>query len=211
MVERVYAIGGSVLTQKIGEIEQIGEAIEAEEQIAVVTGAGNLKSHINAVKESANQGQQDMIGIAATRLNARTLQVAMGSYPSIPEKPEEVLEAASSGEDVVMGGLVPGYSTDAVAATVAELFDAELYIVTNIDGVYDRDPEIEGAEKLDEVEVSELKQIIDGNNEAGHHALIDSFALEIIQRSAITTKVFEGSLENLEDPEGAEGTKVVSG
>jgi uridylate kinase len=135
---------------------------------------------------------------------------AMEAYPDVPETAEEIRVAASTEMDVVMGGLTPGHSTDAVAAIAAEILDADLYIATSIDGVYDRDPEDESANYLEEVAVEDLKDIISGNNEAGKHELIDSTALEIIQRSDITTKVFEASLENLERPETCKGSKIVT-
>ncbi len=207
---KVFALGGSVFTENLDKLDDYVKAFESfDEQVAIVTGAGSLKTHINAVN-SANQGEQDLIGIKATRLNAQTLKTAMDCHPKVPEKPEEIQEIASTGKDFVMGGMVPGYSTDAVAATVAELLDAELIIATSVDGVYTADPEREDAEKLEEVSIDELRQIISGNNEAGGHELIDFVALEIIERSSIDTTVMEGVPENLESLESAESTRIKS-
>ncbi len=210
MVEKVFAVSGSVITGNLEQLGEISEALKREEQILVVTGAGDLKEYIYASGEYGNQGEQDLVGIAATRLNARTLMTALEAYPDVPETAEEIRVAASTGMDVVMGGLTPGHSTDAVAAIAAEILDADLFIATSIDGVYDRNPEDSDANFLEEVTVGELKDIISGNNEAGKHELIDSTALEIIERSSIKTKVFEASLENLEQPENCEGSKIVS-
>ncbi len=210
MVEKVFAVSGSVITEKLEKLGDIAEALETEEQILVVTGAGGLKEYIYASGEYGNQGEQDLVGIAATRLNARTLMTAMEAYPDVPETAEEIRVAASTGMDVVMGGLTPGHSTDAVAAIAAEILDADLYIATSIDGVYDRDPEDKDANFLEEVTVEDLKDIISGNNEAGKHELIDSTALEIIKRSGISTKVFEASLDNLESPETCRGSKILT-
>ncbi|MBC5792526.1 MAG: UMP kinase [Nanohaloarchaea archaeon] len=207
---KVFALGGSVFTENLDKLEEYVEAFEGfDEQIAIVTGAGSLKTHINAV-DAANQGEQDLIGIKATRLNAQTLKTAMDCHPKVPEKPEEIQEIASTGKDFVMGGMVPGYSTDAVAATVAELLDGELIIATSVDGVYTADPEREDAEKLDEVSIDELRQIISGNNEAGGHELVDFVALEIIERSKIETTVMEGLPQNVESLETIESTRIKS-
>lgn len=210
MVEKVFAVSGSVITGNLEQLGEIAEALKREEQILVVTGAGDLKEYIYASGEYGNQGEQDLVGIAATRLNARTLMTALEAYPDVPETAEEIRVAASTGMDVVMGGLTPGHSTDAVAAIAAEILDADLFIATSIDGVYDRDPEDSDANFLEEVTVGELKDIISGNNEAGKHELIDSTALEIIERSDIKTKVFEASPENLKKPKNCEGSKIVS-
>ena len=210
MVEKVFAVSGSVITGNLEKLGEIAEALETDEQIIVVTGAGGLKEYIYASGEYGNQGEQDLVGIAATRLNARTLMTAMEAYPDVPETAEEIRVAASTGMDVVMGGLTPGHSTDAVAAIAAEILGADLYIATSIDGVYDRDPEDPESEFLEKVSAEELKDIISGNNEAGKHELIDSTALEIIERSSISTKVFEASLENLERPERCKGSEIVT-
>jgi uridylate kinase len=129
----------------------------------------------------------------------------------IPGSPEEVVEMCSVHENVVTGGFVPGYSTDAVAATIAELMDAELVVATRVDGVYTADPEEEEAEKLDEVTPGRLRELVSGNSSAGGYELIDGTAINIIERSSIRTRVIEGELDSLENPEEAEGTDVVSG
>lgn len=208
-MDKVFAVSGSIITENLEKLGEIAEAIENDEdQVLVVTGAGGLKEYIFASGEYGNQGDQDLVGIAATRLNARTLMTAMDAYPDIPETAEEIRVAASTDKNVVMGGLTPGHSTDAVAAIAAEILEADLYIATRIDGVYDRDPEDPEASRLEKVSTSELKDIVSGNNEAGKHELIDSTAIEIIERSEIDTKVFEGTIKNLKRPENSRGTRI---
>lgn len=207
--DKVFAVGGSIYTSKLEKTPEIAEALKQHSPSCIAVGAGELKKSIKAVE--ASEGDKDLIGIQATRLNARTLGTQMNALPSIPETAEEIKELAKTGEDIVMGGLNPGFSTDAVAAIAAELLDAELYIVSDIDGVYTEDPEKEDAEKLDEVTVDEVREIISGNSsEAGSYELIDKTALEIIERSEIPTKVMEGKVENMEKPEEAEGTDITS-
>lgn len=210
MVEKVFALSGSIITGNLEKLDEIAEALEKSgEQVLVVTGAGDLKKYIYASGEYGNQGEQDLVGIAATRLNARTLMTALDAYPDVPETAEEIRIASSTGKNVVMGGLTPGHSTDAVAAIAAEILEADLYIATSIDGIYDRDPEEPDAELLKEVDTKTLKQIISGNNEAGKHELIDSTAIEIIERSGLKVKVFEGSTENLERPKKCKGSIII--
>jgi len=205
--DKVFAVGGSIYTSKLEQTPEIAEALKNHSPLAVVVGAGKLKENINAVDDS--EGDKDLIGIQATRLNAKTLGTQMEAHPNIPETAEEIKEVAQTGQDLVMGGLNPGFSTDAVAAITAELLNAELYIVTDIDGVYTEDPSNSEAEKLDEVSIQELREIISGNSsDAGSYELIDKTALNIIERSEIQTKVMKGSIENLENPEEANGTNI---
>jgi len=208
-VVKVFSIGGSVVRENLEDIEELAEALEYDEQVVVVTGAGDLSEHIEALSTCSNSGEQDLVGIKATRLNAQTLLTAMKDvYPAVPVTPEEVQEAASTRKDVVMGGLTPGYSTDAVAATVAELLDGELYIATTIDAVYDPHPEDEDAEKLSEVSVEKLLELVGDDVKPGSYELVDSTALKLIQRSGIKTKIFEGTLEKISETEKAEGTFI---
>lgn len=209
MVDKTFALSGSLVTGNLENLGKIASALEShDEQVLVVTGAGALKEYIYAAGKFGNQGEQDLVGIAATRLNASTLSTAMNAYPKIPETAYEIREATSTGQNVVMGGLTPGHSTDAVAAIAAEITDSDLYIATSIDGVYDMDPEEEGAEKFDKISSSKLRTVINGNNEAGGHELIDGTAVDIIERSKIKTRLFEGTVENIQNPEKAEGTTI---
>ncbi|MFB6191366.1 MAG: UMP kinase [Candidatus Nanohaloarchaea archaeon] len=209
MVEKVYSIGGSIVRENLDSIEELAGALQGEEQVLVVTGAGDLSQHQDALEGLANKGERDLVGVKATRLNAQTLLTAMDAYPEVPETPEEIQVAAESGRDVVMGGMVPGYSTDAVAATAAELLDAELYVATTVDGVYTEHPEDPEAEKLDRVSHDRLMQIVGGDYEPGSYELMDETAVKIAKRSGIPVRIFEGSLENLKNPEDAPGTDVV--
>ena len=208
-ISKVFAVGGGIVQDNLEDIENFVEALESDEQIAVVTGAGDLNRYQSAV--SGNNGEKDLIGIKATRLHAQTVLTEMeNAYREVPETPEKVQVAASSGKNVVMGGLVPGYSTDAVAATVAELLDADLYIATTVDGIYSEDPEeVSDAEKFDEISVEKLLEITGGANEPGVYSVVDEAAVRIIDRSEISTKIFQADLENLENPEGAEGTEII--
>ena len=206
MVDKVYAVGGSIVQENLERIEEFAESFP-NEQIAVITGAGGL----NKYQRVGNNGEKDLIGIKATRLHAQTVLTAMDdSYPEVPETPDEVKKASETGLNIVMGGLVPGYSTDAVAATVAELLDAELYIATTVDGIYTDDPEEDpDAEKFEEITVEELLDITGGYNEPGTYSVIDESAVRLIDRSNIKTKIFKATLQNIENPERASGTEIV--
>jgi len=209
-VDKVYAVSGSLITENLDELGDLANALQnGEEQILVVTGAGGLKEYVRAAGDFGNQGEQDLVGIAATRLNAKTLMTAMKAYPDTPKTAEEIRKAASTGQNVVMGGLTPGHSTDAVAAIAAEILEADLYIATTVDGVYDKNPEEVDAKRFDQISTEKLRSVVSGNNEAGGHELIDLTAIDIIERSGTETRILEGTLENISDPDEALGTQIV--
>lgn len=208
---KVFSISGSIVRGNLEEIEKFAEVLDYEEQVVVVTGAGDLAEHIEALSSCANSGEQDLVGVKATRFNAQTLLTAMeDAYPAVPVTPEELQEAASTGKNIVMGGLTPGHSTDAVAAIAAELLDADLFIATTIDAVYDPHPEHEDAEKLEEVSVNQLFELVGDDVKPGSYELVDPTALKLIRRSDIRAKIFEGTVENISNVEKADGTVVHS-
>jgi uridylate kinase len=113
-----------------------------------------------------------------------------------------------------MGGLIPGQSTNAVAAVAAETVGADfLFNATNVDGVYDRDPSKAGAKKLDSVTVDELNEILSGGGtRAGEYKLFDPVAIRVVGRSKIPTIIFDGQEpENLTRAIKGEkiGTRIV--
>lgn len=206
---KVFAVSGSIIREKLDNIGHFADSLNSsEEQIVVVTGAGGLSKYQESVE--GNKGEKDLIGIKATRLHAQTLLTELeNAYPTVPESPEEVQEAASTGKNVVTGGLVPGYSTDAVAATVAELLNAKLFIATKVDGIYSGDPEKdESVEKFDSITTEELLELTGGRNEPGTYSVVDESAVRLIERSSIKTKVFYADDDNVIDPEEAEGTEI---
>jgi uridylate kinase len=110
--------------------------------------------------------------------------------------------------------MIPGQSTNAVAAASAELIDADiLFNATNVDGVYDRNPEEKGAKKLDTVDVAQLRTILSSEGtRAGEYNLFDPVAIGIVERSKVPTVIFNGNdSKNLTRAFNNEkiGTKIV--
>ena len=108
--------------------------------------------------------------------------------------PDELEVAVKIGKVVLMGGLIPGQSTNAVAALAAETVNAEtLFNATNVDGVYDHDPKESGAKRFDTITIAELKKVLSGGGtKAGEYKLFDSVAIRVVERSKIPTVIFDG-------------------
>lgn len=198
----VVSLSGAVIADAV-EHDELDTYVDALDTLAsdtdtltVVTGAGSLKKYINAVDDFAvPESRKDMIGIAATRLQATMLAAALDANTRIPDSLEDVAELTETHDMVVLGGLLPGQSTDAVAAECAELIDADrLVIATTVDGVYDADPDTADATKFDTLTYDELLDVIrDKETTAGTYPLIDTTAATLIQRSTIHTVVLDGT------------------
>ncbi len=205
----VIKIGGSLILDKDGqirvaEIKKFAKVIETllkdgHDIVIVVGGGSEARKYIAAMRAlGASEGYCDEIGIRVSRVNARLLINALKGvvYPIPPRTLEETLQAASSRRAVVLGGLQPGQSTNAVAAIVAELLGANILInVTDVEGIYAADPNVDPhAEKLDEITTEKLFQLINkpDSNLAGKYQLFDYLALKIVERSKIYTHFISG-------------------
>ncbi len=178
---------------------------EGHKLIVVAGGGGNARLYIDAARKlGANEALCDEIGIEGARLNARLLIAGLGedAYPSVPRSVQEIGAAFEGGKIVVLGGLLPGQSTDAVSAIVSELLGASMLIkATDTDGIYTADPKKDpNAKKLDEVSCARLRDMLLREPVgAGEFELFDPVALRILERSKIRTLVIDGrNPQNLE-------------
>lgn len=213
MSRYVISLGGSLLSPREGLPEYLESLrdlllseLEKERQFFLVTGGGELARRYMDLSRRAGASQYhlDLIGIEATRMNALLLSSHFGKF-SNAQPFRTVEEAALYGElypVVVGGGTVPGHSTDAVSALVAERVGAELFVnLTVVDGVYDRDPrKHKDARLIKRMSTEELlKMTVSGGFSAGGHMVIDPLAAVVLHRSGIKCAVANGmDLKNLE-------------
>lgn len=223
----VVSVGGSVLAPELSaeRVDAYAAMIErlvgaGHEVGAVVGGGGVAREYIGTARAlEANEGQLDQLGIQVTRLNARLLLVGLQEHAApVPcEDYESATDALRTDGLAVMGGVVPGQTTDAVSAAFAEYSNADLLVyATNVDGVYDADPSTAGgATRYDELSAAELVELVAGGESlgaAGSNAPIDLLAAKILQRSALRTYVLDGSqptqVEEAIQTGGFSGTEI---
>jgi len=180
-------------------------------RLVVVSGGGeNARRYVEAARKlGAAESICDQIGIYVSRLNARLLISALGgeAFPEVPGNIEELNCSLNSDRIIVLGGLQPGHSTNAVAAIAAETFRANLMVnVSDVSGVYTEDPKkSREAKLLKEVSARRLLEMAVSNRiYAGSYELADPVAIAVMLRSRIPTWFISG-----DDPTNIE--KVVKG
>lgn len=202
----VISLGGSVFegsAEKIREFAEVLDEISQKHQLYVVVGGGRLAREIMAKARElgANEVMCDYLGIAVTRLNAMLLAFAMkSSAKKIPDNFVEAELLAKNHRTVVMGGTIPGHTTDATAVLLAEFVNADLFLnATSVDGIYSDDPKRNpSAVKFDKISPQELLDIVARQKAiAGMNVVIDFLAVKILERSKIKAVVFKGDPENI--------------
>jgi uridylate kinase len=201
----VISLGGSILIPKLRE-NKIQEYVPVLQEIAgkhrlfvVVGGGGAARDYIDVARAlGIDEGTSDEIGILVTRLNATLLVAALrdAAYPKVAESHAEAKKFAEAGKIVVMGGITPGQTTDAVAAVLAERVQADVFInVTSVNGIYSADPnKVTGAKRFLTLTPQQLLEIVGKIAlTAGSNNVLDIVAARIVGRSHIPLVVLDGT------------------
>jgi len=200
----LFSEGGTINYKIITEFCDLIKNDKDYDSIVIVCGGGKIaRQYIKAIREfTENEILCDMIGIDISRINSRLIVANMNefAYPQVPESFEELSTAIITSKIVVMGGLQPGQSTTSVAIQVAEFLKAErLIILTDVDGIYDKDPKVfDDAKLLKELNYDSLQKIIleisgDKQAAAGEYRIFDAVSLQILKRSNVIVSVISGS------------------
>ncbi|MCK4332617.1 MAG: UMP kinase [Thermoplasmatales archaeon] len=218
----IISIGGSVILSEevdvsfFKELASLLKKFSKQYKIFVIVGGGNVaRKYIKLGRDLRfDEKVLDSIGIYVTRVNAKILtNIIEGSNKDIPCTTDEAIEKDKP--IVVMGGTTPGHSTDMVGAELAEKTGADLFIIaTNVDGIYDKDPnKYSDAKQLKEVKIDQLIESYGTKwKSAGKNIVIDGPALGIIKRAKLVTYVVNGKrldqLEKALTDQSFDGTKI---
>ena len=199
----VVSIGGSILIPGNNDSEYIARLAEMlkgvcnDAQIAIVVGGGKTARYYAETGRAlgGNDYQLDILGIGATRLNAQLLSLALGEMPDkVPEDPEDLASRSSPGHIVVMGGTVPGHTTDAVAAMVAKAMGADRIVnATSVDAVYTDDPRKNpDAEKILNMTIEQLGDIVYKEHGASRSSVFDPLGVRLAKENRIDILIVDG-------------------
>ena len=222
MEKIVVSLGGSVILSDEADVHFFKKLVDLLKRLSkkykiyvVIGGGKTARSYIKLGRElNLDEETLDEIGIDITRINAKLFtELIETSNKKIPFTTDDAKNAKEP--IVVMGGTTPGHSTDMVGAELAKKTDAIRYIIaTNVDGIYDKDPnKYPDAKQLRDVSI---KQLIDeyGTDwkSAGANVVVDGPALKIINEGKIPTFVVNGKrldqLEKAIENQSFDGTKI---
>lgn len=184
-------------------IDIVGEESK-KRKIVLVSGGGDVARRYISILRSlgGNEAAADMLGIAASRLNAMLMVYSLldrgiDVYPLVPESLSELAKAFYTHRVVVMGGLQPGQSTTMVSVLAAEYLRISVVAnCSNIDALYTDDPSKNpNATRISKATVDYVSELLKKEGVralAGTYELIDEWALSIMKRSRISMIILDG-------------------
>jgi len=226
----VLSIGGSAVNPKgqpdLAFLRSIAQIIKkSKNSFGILTGGGSIaRTYAKAARKlGANEYEADSIAITATRQNAQLVIAALrGSgvktYNSVVTDFEAAKEPALENKVVVMGGTIPGITTDTDSVLLAEAIGAKRLVnISNVEAVYDSDPKKnKKAKRFSNMSYRELNMLAAESDKrtAGTHFVFDMLACKLIARSGIETHFVSGKkkkdMENAIEGKKHGGTVVRS-
>ncbi|HSB47795.1 MAG TPA: UMP kinase [Candidatus Bilamarchaeum sp.] len=218
----VLSIGGSSIIPDgkpdLGFLKAVSSLIKrSKNSFGILCGGGTVaRLYANAARElGAGEYEADSIAIRSTKQNAHLLITALKGagvdvFDRVIDDFEYAKEPARESKAVVMGGTIPGITTDTDSVLLAEAIGAKRLVnVSNVDAIYDSDPRKNpGAKKFGKMGYDELVALASASDKrmAGTNFVFDLLACKLIARSKIETHFV--SFRNMGDLEAAvEGKK----
>ena len=205
----VISVGGSLIVPDkvdydfLVKLRNTVNKLKRKYKIVVVTGGGKTaRNYIEPLRRAGfNNEVQCLLGIKATKLNAMLVSNFLKANKLLPDSIKEIKNLLRRYNLVVCGsiGFKPEMTSDGDSADIARHLNAELINMTNVDGLFTRDPrKFKNARFIPEISFKDFLKIANKIKfKAGQHFVLDKSAAVIIDRYRIKTTILKG-LNNLE-------------
>ena len=230
----VISLGGSLIIPNkinINFLEKFKKILlknQKKYKFVVVCGGGNTaRNYINGMPYMKNPTKkeffQSLLGIASTRLNARFMTYFFGedANEGIPHDMEEVKNLLRKNIVVFCGALryAKKETSDSTAAKLSRFFNSDFINLTNVNGLYDKDPktlknqrffgpknskkifrEFKYAKFIPEISHKKFYDMAKKiEYKPGQHLVLDQSAAKIIKKYKIATYILGSDLKNLDN------------
>lgn len=188
-------------------------------KFVIVCGGGSIaRKYINALKkEGTEEKLQCFSGISATRMNARFMNYFFDKNPNygIPHTIRTLKKQLKKTDFIFCGALEykPNQTSDSTAASIAKIFKGDFINLTNIKGLYNKNPkENKDAKFIKEISWKEFYKMANKQKyKPGQHFVLDQTASKIIKKYKIKTYILGKDLKQFEKllkKENFEGTTI---
>lgn len=201
----VLSLGGSLIAPPSGvdsdfiknfRLMILGLVKSGYRFIVVCGGGDTCRRYQTAVKKAVSVTNTDLdwIGIYVTWFHANIMKKIFGKLAHSEMISDPTKKIKWSSKVLVAGGWKPGNSTDFDAVKLAQNFGADTVInLSNVDYVYDRDPKLSGAQKIETMNWKDLQKIVGTTWSPGAHVPFDPIATKLGGHLGITLKFVKGT------------------
>jgi uridylate kinase len=221
----VLSLGGSLIIPDDIHLEYLAKFKKVilknarKYKFIVVCGGGSIaRKYIYALRKvGLNHMFQGFAGISATRMNARFMSYffKQDQKRGIPHKLAELQHYVSKFDIVFCGSLEYDrkQTSDSTAAQIAGFFKCKFVNLTNVKGLYNKNPfEHKDAKLIPEISWENFDKMANKiKYEPGQHFVLDQTASKIIKKNKTTTYILGkdiGQLDALLNGKKFIGTKI---
>lgn len=209
----VISLGGSLIVPKkvnpkwLEEFKEVIEKNYNKYKFAIICGGGFVaREYITILEhEHKSKKQQSLVGIAATRMNARLMMQLFGkpANSKLPLTMKEVKNLLSKNKVVFCGALryAPNQTSDATAAKLASYLKTDFINLTNVPGLYSSNPaKNKNAKFISEISWEDFKKkAMSIKYKPGQHFVLDQTASALIKKHKIKTYLIGHEMRNLDN------------
>lgn len=212
----IMSVGGSLIVpnggidtdflKKLNTFVRQQLAQHHKRQFFLVVGGGATARHYRdagreVIGHELTRDDLDWLGIHTTRLNAHLVRTIFRdiAHPFLLKKYEIIRKVTE--KVAVAAGWKPGWSTDFCAVLVCEDYGAKTIVnLTNIDQVYDKDPnKFQDAKPIHHIRWQDFRKIVGDEWIPGMNAPFDPVAAAKAEELGVKVVVLNGyNVENLE-------------
>jgi len=207
----VISLGGSIIIpdeiniEFLKKFKKIVLKYTKNYKFIIVTGGGNLaRKYIRGLK-GFSQTAQSSAGIAATRSNAKFVSTFFDQNPltPIPIKMNDVEDLYRKQDIVICGALAfkPEQTTDSTATEIAAEFKGIFINLTNVKGLYNKDPKkFKDAKFISQISWRDFHKIATKKSfKPGQHFVLDQASSKIILRNKVKSVILGKDLTNIDN------------
>jgi|SRR3989344_4327583 len=205
----VISVGGSLIVPDridygfLVRLRKSVNKLRRKYKIVIVTGGGKTaRIYIEPLRKAGfNNEVQSLLGIKTTKLNAMLVSNFLKANKLLPDSLKEIKNLLRKQNLVVSGsiGFKPNMTSDGDSADIARYFNAELINMTDVDGLFNKNPKkFKNAKFIPEISFNDfLKMVNKIKFKAGQHFVLDQSAARIIAKYKTKTVILKG-VDNLE-------------
>ncbi len=208
----VISLGGSLIipnkinTEFLEKFKKVLLKNKRKYKFVIVCGGGKTaRNYIQGLEEKKKKENfQNLLGISATRMNARFMSYFFGEdvNQGIPHDMKQVKGLLRFNNFVFCGALryAKGQTSDTTSAKLARYFKTDFINLTNVKGLYDKNPKkFRSAKFISEISHKDFLKIAKQIEfKPGQHFVLDQKSAKIIKKYNITTYILGEDLKNLD-------------